>query len=174
MRLTRRDALAALAAAGASGGAVLALEADREPTEGPLDRELPTMVAVAEVLYPSEIEGVEAFVRRFLEGRAMTRPRHTGHIIDAADFLDDYALAWYDRPFAVLPPPTRDDALRRMGTDSADPDPDGSDVERVRHYVVDELLFAFYASPTGGELVGLENPPGHPGGLDSYQRGQPP
>jgi hypothetical protein len=58
-----------------------------------------------------------------------------------------------------------------MGADTVDPDPDGGDVARVRYYVVNELLFALYASPTGAELLGLENPQGHPGGLASYQRG---
>jgi hypothetical protein len=58
-----------------------------------------------------------------------------------------------------------------LGVRTAEPDPDGTDVERVRYYVVNELLFALYSSPTGGELVGLENPQGHPGGIDSYRRG---
>jgi hypothetical protein len=39
----------------------------------------------------------------------------------------------------------------------------------VRYYVVNELLYALYTSPTGGELVGIENPQGHPGGHESYQ-----
>jgi len=42
---------------------------------------------------------------------------------------------------------------------------DGSDVERLNYYLVDELLFAFYSSPTGGELVGNQNPRGYPGGF---------
>jgi len=43
---------------------------------------------------------------------------------------------------------------------------------RVRYYLVNDLLFALYSSPTGGKLVGIENPQGHPGGTGSYQ--QPP
>jgi hypothetical protein len=58
-----------------------------------------------------------------------------------------------------------------MGLSITDPRPAGTDRERVRYYLVDELLYALYASPTGGRLLGIENPPGHPGGLDSYQRG---
>jgi hypothetical protein len=60
-----------------------------------------------------------------------------------------------------------------MGADTADPDPDpdGTDAGRVRYYVVNELLYALYASPTGGELVGIENPRGYPGGTASYRRG---
>jgi len=67
----------------------------------------------------------------------------------------------------------RDSLLREVGADTAPPDPDGTNAERVRFYVVNELLYALYTSPTGGELVGIENPQGHPGGTDTYQRGDP-
>ena len=176
MRLTRRDALAALAAAGAAAGAgaahLGAPEAERGA--GPVDdRVMATLVAAAEVLYPGEVEGVDEFVARFVRGRAADRPEHATGMVEAATYLDAYADAWYDSRFAALQPSFREDALRRMNADTASPDPDGSDVERVRYYVVDELLFALYSTPTGGELVGIENPPGHPGGLGSYQRGSP-
>ena len=65
---------------------------------------------------------------------------------------------------------TRDRLLRGIGVETADPVPDGTLTERVRFYLVNDLLFAFYASPTGGRLVGIENPIGHPGGIESYQR----
>jgi hypothetical protein len=35
----------------------------------------------------------------------------------------------------------------------------------VNYYLLDELLFAFYSSPTGGELIGNKNPRGYPGGF---------
>lgn len=177
MRLTRRDALAALATAGAAVGGGSALRrssdvGDAEDGDGPIDeRAMATFVAAAGVLYPSEVEGVGGFVERYVRGRARDRPEHARGMAEAAAYLDDYADAWFDRRFASLEPAERDDALRRMNADTTAPDPEGSDVERVRHYVVDELLFALYATPTGGELVGIENPPGHPGGLASYQRG---
>ncbi|MFB6157168.1 MAG: gluconate 2-dehydrogenase subunit 3 family protein [Haloferacaceae archaeon] len=174
MRLTRRDALAALAAAGVAGGggAVLLSERDGEDANGPLGgRVTDTLVAAAEVLYPSEVEGVGTFVRRYARARAEDRPEHAAGVAAAAGYLDEYAEAWHGQRFAALDPATRDDALRRMGADDVDPDPSGSDAERVRYYVVNELLFALYASPTGGKLVGIENPQGHPGGLASYQRG---
>jgi len=181
MELSRRDALAALAATGAAGGAALAatdgdtlpdVAGGDDPEPGPLDdAALSALVAAAEVLYPDAVDGVEAFVAEFARGRARDRPADARGMADAAAYLDDYAEAWYDERFAALSPGERDEALRRMGADTADPDPGGSDVERVRRHVVNELLFALYASPTGGELVGLENPQGHPGGLASYRRG---
>ncbi|MFB6305051.1 MAG: gluconate 2-dehydrogenase subunit 3 family protein [Haloferacaceae archaeon] len=177
MRLTRRDALAALAAAGVAGGGAVLLSERNGGTdaEGPLgDRAVETLVAAAEVLYPSPVEDVAAFVRRYARGRAGDRPDHAAGMAEAAEYLDEYAASWHDDRFAALDAATRDDTLRRMGADAADPDPSGSDVQRVRYYVVDELLFALYASPTGGKLVGLENPRGHPGGIESYQRGPEP
>ena len=90
----------------------------------------------------------------------------TGHAVVVLD-----AGPRFDRRVVDLPPADRDALLDQMSVDVADPDPDGVDRERVRYYVVNELLFALYATPTGGKLVGIENPQGYPGGTASYQRG---
>lgn len=182
MRLTRRDAVAALAAAGVAvgtGGAIVLSGDDSDSRSGDGSRsigepELTTLVAAAEVLYPSEIEAIDRFVSRYVRGRADDHPEHGAGIVDAVTYLDEYANAWYDERFAALDPETRQEALQRMNADVIEPDPTGSDVERVRYYVVNELLFALYSTPTGATLVGLENPPGHPGGVASYQRGPRP
>lgn len=179
MELDRRDVMAALAAAGVAvgGGTAILVEGDPfrsgdEERDPPIDRsEVTTLVAAAEVLYPSEVEGIEEFVTEYVRGRVEDDPAHAAGMADAAGYLDDYADSWYDSRFAELDPSVRTEVLRSMDADSADPVPDGSDVERVRYYVVNELLFALYTTPTGGELVGLENPQGHPGGLQSYRRG---
>lgn len=174
MRLTRRDALAALAVAGATAGVgigVMGPDADSEPS-GPVgSAEIATLVATAEVLYPDEVGGIDRFVEGFVRGRVEDRPEHGEAVASALDYLEAYTDAWYDRSFVDLEPSAREEALRRMNVPTARPDPDGSDVERVRYFVVNELLFALYASPTGGDLVGLENPQGHPGGRTSYRRG---
>jgi len=197
MELTRRDAVAALAAAGvAVGGGGAAYLASREgdggpaagpatnegsparsaaegsPDSGPLgEAELDVLVAAAEVFYPSAVSGIETFVSAFVRGRAADRPDRARAQAAAVTALDDYARGWYDAGFADLDAETRDRALRAMSVDTVDADPDGEDDQRVRYYVRNELLFALYTSPTGGELVGLENPQGHPGGTASYQRG---
>ena len=174
MRLTRRDAVAALAAAGvaAGGGATLLSDSPDEAEESPLDDEtVATLVAAAEVLYPSEVEEVDAFVGRYVRRRNADEPDRADAVADTVAYLDEYTNAWFDSTFASLDPADRDEAFQRMSVDTADPVPDGDDVERVRYYVVNELLFALYSSPTGGQLVGLENPRGNPGGLASYQRG---
>jgi len=169
--LDRRDVLKALGAAGvtASAGAGLLQWRDREPTG---DHERQTLHAVAETVYPSEVEGIEAFVDGFVSGRLEADSDRAAGIADAVGELDAYAREWEDAAFRELSPETRDETLRGMGVAAADPDPDGYPPERVRYYLVNELLYALYSSPTGGELVGVENPQGHPGGTSSYQ--QPP
>jgi hypothetical protein len=166
--------VAALAAAGvaAGGGSALLAATDDESGDPPLaDDTMGTLVAAAEVLYPSGVDDIETFVTRYIQPRAAADSERAAAIADSVAYLDTYTKAWYETAFVSLSPPDRSEALNRMGADAADPDPAGSDVERVRYYVVNELLFALYSSPTGGELVGLENPRGHAGGLSSYQRG---
>jgi len=179
--LTRRDALAALSAAGVAvaGCASPPGEGDGEADDASLSEdeasltegERETLFAAAEVLYPSAVTGIEEFLGRYVEGRVRDRPEHARGIGTAVEYLDEYCRAWYDSDFAALSPADRDEALRRMGVEDAAPDPDGSDVERLRYYVINDLLLALYASPTGGRLLGIENPPGHPGGQASYRRG---
>ncbi|ELZ37452.1 gluconate 2-dehydrogenase subunit 3 family protein [Halorubrum tebenquichense] len=186
MELTRRDAAAALAALGASGGVALGarVAADRGRDAGgdsggdgtgddaPADDETvrETLTAVAAVVYPDDATGVEEFVDGFLDGR-LDGSAHAAGVREAVAELNRLARSWHGGAVADLDPAVRDRHLREVGADIADEDPDGTTAERVRYYVVNELLLAFYASPTGGELVGIENPQGHPGGAESYRRG---
>lgn len=175
MELSRRDAIAALAATGvAIGGGITLLDSREDQHERVGEGQVKTAIAAAEVLYPSEITEIETFVSTFVEGRAARHPDHAEGMAEALAFLDRYAQSWYDQRFASLTSDTRHSVLQDMGADTVDPDPEGTDVERVRYYVVNELLFALYTSPTGGRLVGLENPQGYPGGLASYTRGSEP
>jgi hypothetical protein len=184
VELTRRDAVAALAAAGvAVGGGVTATRFD-PPRAGDGDGEgdgdggdadvsattLDVMVAAADVVFPSAVEGRRAFVETYVLGRTESRSDYRGGLTATATALDDVARDWYDEAFPSLDPSRRDELLRRLGVDTADPDPEGNLTDRVRFYVVDDLLFALYSSPTGGRLVGIENPVGHPGGVESYRR----
>ncbi|EMA61178.1 gluconate 2-dehydrogenase subunit 3 family protein [Halorubrum lipolyticum] len=190
MELTRRDAVAALAAVGATGGVAVAARRSsdgdgRDDAEGTVGEGDPdgegdaipdeatvraAMTAIATVVYPSEVDGVEEFVDGFLDGRLDGSARAT-ELRAAVGDLDEAAHSWYDAPVAELSEADRDGLLREVGADTADENPDGTLAERVRYHVVNELLLALYASPTGGELVGLENPQGHPGGTESYRRG---
>jgi hypothetical protein len=179
--LTRRDAMAALTAAGAStalGGtlswAALASDGagDGGGPEGFDERQRETLVALAEHLYPSAVSGIPEFVERYTVGRVRDRTEYAAGMRGALDTLDEYAVRWAEDRFAALAPDRRGALLSSMGVTIATPEPDGLDPERVRFYLVNELLFALYSSPTGGGLVGIENPQGHPGGTTSYR--QPP
>lgn len=179
MELTRRDAAAALAAIGATGGvAIGARRIQRDRDERPQsDGHLPddervgeTLVAVAAVVYPEEVSGIAEFVDGFFDGR-LGSSDHAEGVRETIAELDDLADSWYDSRMVELSPEKRDRLLREIGADTAEENPTGTTAERIRYYVVNELLFALYASPKGGELVGIENPKGHPGGTDSYSRG---
>jgi hypothetical protein len=186
MELTRRDALAALAASGVAVGTGAVLKGnpfdEDVPSDGPSSGDsssngptpedrMATLLAVAEVVYPSAVSGVEEFVRTYAVGRLDGREEYRRGMVAALSTLDEYARTWHDADFRNLDAETSESVLDEMGVDTADPDPEGPDPARVRFYVVNDLLFALYASPTGGELVGIENPQGHPGGTDSYRRG---
>ncbi|MFQ3320653.1 MAG: hypothetical protein ACI80F_002739 [Natronomonas sp.] len=167
MELSRRDAIAALAAIGAgSGAAAYTLRKDADNTP-----DVETLVAVAEVVYPSEVSGLEPFVETYASTRATGDDDHARGVRAAVEQVDSHARDWYGAPFSELSLDDRDSLLREMGIDTADERPDGVIAERVRYFVVGDLLLALYSSPTGGELVGIENPQGHPGGTESYRRG---
>jgi len=174
--LTRRDALAALASVGIATG-VTAFTWDSlgdAPDERPVDmtdhdREL--LDAIAGAVYPSEVSGVPEFVETYVVGRVRDDPDRLTGIVEGVRYVDSYAEEWYDTPYLELSADRRLTVLKAMGAAATEPAPDGSDVERLRFYVVNELLYALYTSPTGGKLVGLENPQGYPGGTDSYRRG---
>ena len=185
--LTRRDALKALSVAGVTvAGGAAALTWDRsgdEPVESSEDgtdatepafgeHERETYLAVADIVYPSEVAGVGEFVDSYLAGRTEADPERAAEMAAAVADLDAYTREWEDADFAALDGATREETLRGMGVHASDPDPHGDPRHRVRYYLVNDLLFALYSSPTGGELVGIENPQGHPGGTSSYQ--QPP
>ena len=187
MELTRRDALAALSAAGATiGGGVLAARFDppRADDEAgrPVDATdsdatvslstgiLDLLEAVAGVIYPDGVENRRAFVESYVLGRVADRPGYRDGLREAAAHLDAVARDWHDASYADLDADTRDQILRDLGVDTADPDPEGPITDRIRFYLVNDLLFAFYSSPTGGRLVGIENPIGHPGGIESYRQ----
>ncbi|MFQ3475509.1 gluconate 2-dehydrogenase subunit 3 family protein [Halonotius sp. F2-221B] len=179
MKLTRRDAVSALTAlggsvavAGCSDAAPRAQQSDGD-TDAAAAAETnirETMVAAAEVVYPDEVSGIDEFVTTFLDSR-LAGETHAAGVADAVTAINDRAQSWYDGRFAELSAADRDSLLREMAADTAEPRRDGSTAEEVRYYVVNELLLALYSSPTGGELVGIENPQGYAGGIDSYQRG---
>ena len=169
MELTRRDALVALGGAGAAAGGAYTVSRldDKEATRDVVER----LVPVAEVVYPSQVEVTTDFLETYVVGRIEDREGYLGGVSDSLDTIDSYAVNLREEAFRDAPHDARDSLLRYMGVDEAEPDPDGTEAERVRYYVVNELQYALYTSPVGGKLVGTENPVGYPGGTDTYRRG---
>lgn len=173
MELTRRDASAALAALGVSGVAVGSSVLDQEtsPDDGATPEQIQeTMVAIAHVVYPSTVSGTEGFVQAFVSGR-LERAEHATGLSETVAKLNELAVEWHGNRVPALEKSVRDELLREVGADVADEVPDGTTAERVRYYLVNDLLLALYSSPAGGKLVGIENPQGHPGGTATYQQG---
>lgn len=181
MELSRRDALAALAAGGGTYlGAHTAniakqLPQNRNPQSDSRSRSLAdnhqkTIIAIAETIYPSTVSNIEPFVTTYLSDR-LQDDTYTKNLERTIDKLNELSQAWHDHPFYALEPATQDTMLREIGADTAEATPTGSPGNQVRYYLINDLLYALYASPTGGRLVGIENPQGYPGGLESYQRG---
>lgn len=174
MTLTRRDALVAIAGTtlGATalgyGPGLLAAETDDEPAT---DARVAATTAVAAVVYPSAVSVDESFVRRRVFGRPEPLPGHFEGLAAAVDTVDEFCVARFDRPVAALDPADRHRALVELGVYAVHANREGSVAERVRYYLVNDLLYALFTHPTGGELLGNPNPPGWPGGIDVYQRG---
>lgn len=164
MRLTRRDAAAVLAGLGL--GAVVSGRLVESLDEGRFSDDV---AALAETVYPSAVETDGEFVRTYLAGRLERERTEYDYVRESLTALDEHAMRRYSRPFSELDVGRRDDVLRDLGVDAVAPDRSGGVPARIR-YLVDELLFVLYTSPTGGRLVGNENPTGHPGGLATYQR----
>jgi len=172
MELTRRDALAALAAAGISVSAgCLGQEGDEDVPEETVSG----LLDVAEVVYPEEVEVTEEFVETYTLGRVQDREEYLSGVTRALEELDGASRELRDEGFESLSVEERDSLLRDIGADTAEPysERGGSLAGTVRYYVINELQYALYTSPVGGRLVGIENPIGHPGGTETYTRRTP-
>lgn len=171
MRLTRRDALKALAVGGAAGSSLAvseALVAD-EPSSpaGYTETDIETLYRVAEVVYPSEVEVTKAFVETYV--RRLDAERQAA-LSRAAAQLNSVTNSRYNRTFSESPSVSRRESmLRSLGIHRVESAPDGTVPERVRYHLVNTLLYALFTSPTGSKLRGIESPRGHPGGFATYR-----
>ncbi|MEF8842795.1 MAG: gluconate 2-dehydrogenase subunit 3 family protein [Haloarculaceae archaeon] len=173
MELTRRDAMLALAGGGVAVGAK-AVGEEVAGTDAPTGdgaslsgTELATLVAAAEMLYPSAVDPSREFVETYTTRRFTDRATELRTAIRS---LREAARRETGGRFEALPVGRREAVLRATGADRAYPDPGGTTSQRLRYYVVNGLLYALYASPRGAELVGSANPEGYPGGQEAYQR----
>jgi len=172
VRLTRRDAL--LAAAGAGTVAVVGVSlganvgGERAGRESVTDSDVETVVALAEVVYPSEVEATDEFAETYVTELHESRRRG---VTAAIDDLDRESRRTHSRDFAAFASGQRATLLRELGVHRSRPIADGTVPERVRFFLVNGLLYALFVTPTGTGLLGIENPLGYPGGYESALRG---
>jgi len=170
MRLTRRDAVFGAATGLLAGTGLTGLHEIRQnpPDEGTTgqsesltEEAVTTMVAVAEVVYPSSVEVTPGFV----EGYVRTLdPDHVEAIVATTDALDDTARSVAGDRFSDLAHSQREAVLRELGVGSIHPRRDGTVAARVRYHLVNGLLLALLTAPKGSQLFGIDNPLGYPGG----------
>lgn len=170
MELTRRDALLAFVGGGLVASAALVDEEIGRDDEAVSEPDTETLTALAEVLYPSSVEISQEFVETYVLGRQTVDDGYLAGMSVALEQIRSTSRRETGRGYASLNVELRDDVLRATGADRAHANPDGTTAQRVRYYVVDELLYALYATPKGAGLVGNENPVGYPGGTEVYQR----
>lgn len=151
MKLTHRDATEALSrlrTAPAHGS-------DVEPAAWTVE----TMAAVAETVFPDGVVVTDAFVDTYIRGRQRT-DCHVRERREALTVLDDRARHDHGAAFADVSVGRRADVLASLGVDDARAAPEGAVAERIRYYVVRDLLFALYVSPAGESLIGTGSSPG--------------
>jgi hypothetical protein len=166
VNITRRDVLLALSVLGV--GTYRAASTPRRDTD---DGSVATLLAVAEVLCPSSVDIDAEFVESSVIGRSHVLSNHEAEVTTALAELNRRARADYGRAFAALGPTKRRAVLRSLGALNSHSEPDGLRSQQLRYYLVNNILYALYATPVGGQAVGVENPPGYPGGREAYQRG---
>lgn len=173
MDLTRRQTVAAVLAGGFGTSAVLqSLPADDRSADPRdeieiTDAETRSLTALADVVYPSAVSEPAPLVERYLRYQP---PDSKRAIRESIATLDRQARRRYGGPFAALAPGERERLLRDLGVDRMAPDSDGTVPARIRHTLVNGLLYALFTDPAGSQLVGIENPRGYPGGYASYAK----
>ncbi|WP_152042650.1 gluconate 2-dehydrogenase subunit 3 family protein [Salinigranum salinum] len=168
MELTRRDALLALAGTGIVASTALTTG----ETDGALtDADIESLLDLAEVLYPSAVEPTAEFVETYVVGRYRSNDERLAGLKSALQVVRRTSVRETGRSLGALDIETRDKVLRATGGDRAYPDPEGTTAQKVRYHIINDLLYALYTTPKGGELVGNPNPTGYPGGVEAYQQG---
>lgn len=174
---TRRRTLLGLVGAllgGAGYGAVRFGErsaATRAGEEPSVQQRVATMRALASSIYPPSVDVDRSFVERQVFGRPEPKPDYFEGRRTAIEAVEEYALANLGARPDGLSTDDRRRLLHSMGATAVNPTHDGTTAERIRHYVINDLLYALFTSPASTPLTGIENPPGYPGGRKAYQRG---
>ncbi len=173
MKLTRRDALKAIAIGGGAAGTSLAVSeslvggTETSETDGYANSDIEVVLLVADVVYPSSVEVTREFVETYVRRLDATRQ---AELSKAVTELNQLTKTRYGRSFSeTSSADRRAEMLRSLGVNRVESSPNGTVPQRVRYHLVNTLLYALFTSPAGSELVGIDSPVGHPGGFARYQ-----
>ena len=179
--LSRRQLLAALGGAavaaggygyGVGGGAGRAPGGGGDASDSlASDAHIETLTALAEAIYPPSIAVDESWVENRVFGRVEPQEGHFDQLVAAVEAVDEHARARFGGPVTALSPDHRRGVLHSVGATEVHPTPDGTTAERVRFYLLGDLLYVMLTAPESTKLTGIANPPGYPGGTDVYKRG---
>jgi len=153
---------------GRSAAAGSATPSSTHPASGD---HIDALTAIASAVYPSDVSVERSFIESRVFGRVEPEPDHFEKLVAAIEAVDNHARARFGGRVTDLSAGRRRQVLQSMGVTTVHPAADGTTAEQVRFYVMNDLLYALFTSPVGGELLGVDNPPGHPGGREAYQRG---
>lgn len=129
------------------------------------------LTALAESIYPTAVSVKHSFIESRVFGRVEPEPDHFENLITSVEAVNKYARQRFGGEIPDISAGRRRTVLHSMGVTTVHPIADGTTAEQIRFYLVNDLLYALFTSPVGGELMGIDNPPGYPGGLEAYRRG---
>jgi hypothetical protein len=129
------------------------------------------MTAIARAVYPSTVSVESSFIESRVFGRVEPEPSHFEKLMTAIESVDSHARARFGGGITDISAGRRRKVLQSMGVTTVHPTADGTTAEQIRFYLINDLLYVLFTSPAGGELMGIDNPPGHPGGREAYRRG---
>ncbi|EMA23694.1 gluconate 2-dehydrogenase subunit 3 family protein [Haloarcula argentinensis] len=129
------------------------------------------LTAIATAVYPSAVSITPSFIESRVFGRVEPEPGHFDKLVTAIEAVDDHAKARFGGRITDISAGRRRQVLQSMGVTTVHPTADGTTAEQVRFYLVGDLLYVLFTSPMGGKLLGVDNPPGHPGGREAYKQG---
>lgn len=160
-RIPRRDMLFLIG--GSSIGSVILYRRDdtTDPPRSSVD-DVDTLLAVARVIYPPEIDVPEGIIRSYWNGLSELR---TGQLHRTVQDLNRMSRHLYGEPVPVLSVPKRGDLLRYLGVDRVKPRVEGTLADRTRFHIVNSLFYALFTNTRASLVSGIENPVGFPGGL---------
>lgn len=167
MRLTRRQAFLGLLglSSAASLGAYEVTDDPRSDRTTLTGNERETVLAVADVVFPSDTRPLEPVVTGYVD--RLNDDRTRALVATLAD-LDRTAYDRFGVPFRSLSRADRERLFGALGVPRVQPQRRGTLPARIRFHLVNSVLFAILTHPNGTAPLGIDNPVGYPGGFSSF------